>query len=779
MAVGIGLLLSPGIAGAEPAEPAGADNSAQTATDTRENEPTDTAGEAEGDEASSDGQKADEPEDEDEDESHDEPADDSDEDLVDADEPATADEPVAAEEPAPAEEPASAPEPAVEAEPAGEEPAAVAEPVAEEPEPAPAPADSPATWAVLAWARRQFVGTTPPATAATARHTTSSSTPAPATTVDVRDYGAVGDGITDDSAAIKAAEAALTSGQRLYFPEGTYRFAQQNPSGGAAVSLKGLSDVTVEFAPGARLLMDNLDVTGHGTSHGIRVEGAASNVTIRNATIEWRTRPSTRSFGDGISILGWASDTAPPPGWTGSTGTVSHVSLVGVTVINAPQTGAVFMGASDVTVTDFTAIGTLADGLHFNANRRVTVDGLLAQNTGDDGLAFVTYYHPTQLWTYGPTDGPFNQSGVGEWNNGGSVASHITVTGGSASGVRVQGGYDITITDVTVTGKEFGVQVNSAIATGPGDWTSLASRDIDISHVTVDDVQTGIVLATNNIDGTQASMWWDFTGLTISDVTIRNARNWSIAVETPATATSRFAGLTLRDIHAEVDNFAGPLGGGNGGILLASLRDSVIDDVRLVSVHASDINVLGAAQIRNQYRVADLPSSNLTIDDLVLEGPGRILIQDIAGLDIGTVASYGAQGSAVELFRVADATFDTITATLPGRGTGAGWGVRLLQVHDLDVTDIVVTTDDHIGSSWWAVELGGGNPTEDIAGEGVRIANVTYVSDRDATGSDIVVQGGPYGPVDWYINATWLHQGEASPQWRSDMWGDTIPPLTV
>ncbi|WP_231737593.1 glycosyl hydrolase family 28-related protein [Mycobacterium sp. IS-1742] len=641
----------------------------------------------------------------------------------------------------------------------------------------PAPVESPAMWAVLAWARRQFLGA--PATTASLPQTTttssSSSASTPITTVNVKDYGAVGDGITDDSAAIKAAEAALTSGQRLYFPEGTYRFAQQNPTGNAAVLLKGLSDVTVEFAPGARLLMDNLDANGHGTSHGIRVEGAASNVTVLNATIEWKTRPSARSFGDGFSILGWASNTPPPPGWTGSTGTVSNVSLINATVINAPQTGAVFMGASDVTVTNFTAVGTLADGLHFNANRRVTVTGLTALNTGDDGLAFVTYYDPTLPWTYGPGDGPFNQPGLGEWNNGGSVATDITVTGGAASGVRVQGGYDITITDVTVTGKEFGLQVNSAKATGPDDWTSLASRNIDISHVKVDDVQTGIVLATNNIDGTEASMWWDFSGLTISDVVIHNARNWSVAVETPPTTTSAFAGLTLRNVHAEVDAGVGPLGGGNGGILLASLRDSVIDNVRLVSVHAGDINVLGASQIRSQYGVADLPSSNLTIDGLVLEGPGRILIQDIAGLQVGDIASYGAHGAGVELFRVGSASFGTIGAYLPGRGAGAGWGVRLLQVDDIDVAHIEVTTDDHVGSSWWAVELGGGNPDQDIAGDGVRIENVTYVSGRDATGSDIVIQGGPYGPVDWYINATWLHQGEPSPVWRTGSWGDTAP----
>ncbi len=635
------------------------------------------------------------------------------------------------------------------------------------------PAVSPSLWTLVAWVRRQLGdaatndGAAEPSAAATPASTSTG------TTVNVKDYGAIGDGVTDDSAAIKAAEAALTSGGTLYFPDGDYRFAQQHPAGDAAILVNGLSNVTVQFAPGARLLMDNLDANGNGTSHGIRIVGSASYVTILNPTIEWVTAPSARSFGDGLSVLGWPSDSPPPSGWTGSTGTVEFVSIVNARVVNAPQTGAVIMGASDVTVTDFTAVNTKADGLHVNASRRVTVDGLTAQNTGDDGLAFVTYYHPSQLWTYGPTDGPFNQSGLGAWNNSGSTATHITVTGGGASGVRVQGGYDIAISDVTVSDKDFGVQVNSAKATGPGDWTSLASRDIDISGVTIDGVGTGIVLATNNIDGTDDPMWWNFAGLSISDVTIHDAANWSVAVETPATTTSAFAGVTLRNIYAETGTL--PTGGGNGGILLASLRDSVIDGVHLVSNHAADINILGAAQIRNQLAVGDLPSSNLAVDDVVLEGPGRILIQDIAGMDVGDVASYGADGAAVVLYRVKDASFDTITAYLPGRGDGMGRGVQLLQVCGVDIADVEVTMDDHVGSDWWAVELGGGSSGQDIAGNDVHVENVTYVSTRDNSTSDIVVQGGPYGPVNWYVNAHWLHQGEAVPQWRSALYGDTSP----
>ncbi|MCG7592759.1 glycosyl hydrolase family 28-related protein [Mycobacterium sp. PSTR-4-N] len=633
----------------------------------------------------------------------------------------------------------------------------------------PPPADSPAEWTVLAWTRRQLGDSASTGTDSTAP--TVSLMSSTTSTVNVKDFGAVGDGVTDDSAAIKAAEAALTSGARLYFPEGDYRFAQQHPTGNAAVLLKGLSDVTVEFAPGSRLLMDNLDAAGHGTSHGIRVEGAASHVSILNPTIEWVTAPSARSFGDGISVLGWPSDSPPPPGWTGSTGTVQYVTIANARVVNAPQTGAVIMGASDVTVTDFMAVGTKADGLHVNASRRVAIDGLTAIDTGDDGLAFVTYYHPSQVWTYGPTDGPFNQSGLGDWNNSGSSATHVTVTGGRASGVRVQGGRDIVIGQVTVSGKDFGVQVNSAIATGPGDWTSLASRDVDISDVTIDDVQTGIVLATNNIDGTEDPMWWDFSGVSISDVTIHGASNWSVAVETPPTTTSKLAGVSLYDITAETGD--SPTGGGNGGILLASLRDSTVDGLHLVSGHAADINILGAGQLRNGVAVAVLPSSNLVLDNVELDGPGRILIQDIAGLTVGSVSSSTAEGAAVVLYRVGDASFGTVTAYLPGRGTGMGRGVQLLQVSDVDITDIVVTMDSHVGSDWWAVELGGGSSAQDIAGTGVRVHQVTYLTTRDDTDSDIVVQGGPYGPVDWCIAAHWLHQGESSPTWRSAVYGDT------
>lgn len=55
--------------------------------------------------------------------------------------------------------------------------------------------------------------------------------------INVKEYGAVGDGVTDDTSAINSAISALTNNSVLYFPPGQYNTQGQHSIAGLSLSL--------------------------------------------------------------------------------------------------------------------------------------------------------------------------------------------------------------------------------------------------------------------------------------------------------------------------------------------------------------------------------------------------------------------------------------------------------------------------------------------------------------------------------------------------------------
>ena len=260
--------------------------------------------------------------------------------------------------------------------------------------------------------------------------------------IDVRDFGAVGDGTQDDSIAIRNAVAELKSGDVLLFPSGQYRFTQRHPAGGAAISIVGISDVSIDFDTGAELLMDNLDDNGAGTSHGIVLRGPLERVSLHNVAVRWASQPALRSMGDGIRVVGYASDTsAVPDGWTGPGRPVSWVTLSDCRVESSPQAGVIMMGVSDITVDGLHVEYTMADGLHFNACRRGTVERYSATNTGDDGLALVTYYSPEAR--FDSASETFSFPALTEWSNTDFDVTDVHVSGRCGKRSAFGGGQSI------------------------------------------------------------------------------------------------------------------------------------------------------------------------------------------------------------------------------------------------------------------------------------------------------------------------------------------------
>jgi hypothetical protein len=101
---------------------------------------------------------------------------------------------------------------------------------------------------------------------------------AAANTYDVTRYGATGDGVTDDTAAIQAAAAAIpASGGTLYFPAGTYVVSPTRQMGIAA-----RSNMRVAGVKGKSILK----IRDHNGDWGALFVQADGRVDVRNVTFE-------------------------------------------------------------------------------------------------------------------------------------------------------------------------------------------------------------------------------------------------------------------------------------------------------------------------------------------------------------------------------------------------------------------------------------------------------------------------------------------------------------
>ncbi|MDF2828095.1 MAG: hypothetical protein K0R01_1378 [Mycobacterium sp.] len=407
--------------------------------------------------------------------------------------------------------------------------------------------------------------------------------------VDVRAHGAVGDGIADDSQAVRAAAAAVRSGGTLYFPAGTYRFAQRHPPGTAAIVISGVSDVAVVFEPDAELFMDNLDPDlGTGTSHGLLVRGPAWRITLRNVNIRWISG-ARRSLGDGIRVMGCpAPGTAAPHPWAKPRAPVAGVTLTDCAVRSSPQAGVIMMGVSGIAVTGLRVSDSKADGLHFNACRRAKINGYDARDTGDDGLALVTYF--AERFAIDAAAQTFSFPTLTDWSNADFAIANVSVTGGTANGVRIAGARRVTLGALAVAGVRAGsaVMVDSAAPGTDVGWNYVASRAVRVADVTATDCDTGIHLLARPSD-TGDPRFTDFD-VHVDDAKLDGCTNWAVRAET--LSGREVSGLAIDDCSISSTSTTG----GSGGVGIDDARGITFGriDIR----HATPVTVFSVGNAR-------------------------------------------------------------------------------------------------------------------------------------------------------------------------------------
>jgi Pectate lyase superfamily protein len=197
----------------------------------------------------------------------------------------------------------------------------------------------------------------------------------PSGTLSVTDYGALGDGVTDDGQAIQSAiDDAQASGMNVWIPPGTYLDA------------------------GTVLDVDNVAVYGAGMWR----------TTIEGASARFVCGGTACRFFD-LALLGdtvLRDDAASVPGISGVFGAGSVIEDVW---IEHTTTGA-WIGEDGNTPTNGLLVhgarirDTFADGINLcNGTSNATIEQSTARNTGDDGFA---------SWAYAGAGDPANTNNV-------------------------------------------------------------------------------------------------------------------------------------------------------------------------------------------------------------------------------------------------------------------------------------------------------------------------------------------------------------------------------
>lgn len=279
--------------------------------------------------------------------------------------------------------------------------------------------------------------------------------------ISVTDFGAKGDGSTDDQAALQAAfNYAKINGVGVYLPPGIYNHSNVLKADGITVFGAGESSVLKAtnpelgslFLTGTNPAVYNLKVDGSGTTRGVVNE--TNGITIDHAT-----------------------------GFT----------VENVHVVNAMGVGIMNWGGSNGTISHNYIEHSFADSIHNTLGAHdVVIEYNKTFNSGDDGIAVVSY-----------SDGP------------GSLVYNITIQNNTildnlwGRGLTVVGGENVKILNnhvegmadraglyIAAEGEYNTLGVKNVVASGN---TFIASGGIETGHgaITLYNSQGGSVTVTN------------------------------------------------------------------------------------------------------------------------------------------------------------------------------------------------------------------------------------------------------------------------------------------
>lgn len=279
--------------------------------------------------------------------------------------------------------------------------------------------------------------------------------------VSITDFGAVGDGRTDNRAAIQAAvDHARLNDKDVFVPDGTFQHR-------GTVNLR---DVLV-FGNGATSVLKAFD----STDQALIVTGDGSG--LRNLTLDSdASARSSRSNGAKVLIS-----------------SATHFTVENVTIVNSAAAGILVYGSAHGIIQNNALRYTMADSIHLTGGTNdVVVRANRIDHAGDDGIAVVSYESTGLTFNITITG---NQVVDNEWGRNISVVggSDIRITdnyvSGNAAGLAgiylaTEGSFDtFGVSNVTVTGNT--VLKTGSATTGHGNIMLYDGTDHALSNIVV------------------------------------------------------------------------------------------------------------------------------------------------------------------------------------------------------------------------------------------------------------------------------------------------------
>jgi parallel beta-helix repeat protein len=302
--------------------------------------------------------------------------------------------------------------------------------------------------------------------------------------VSIKDFGAIGDGTTDDTTAItNAAAYSASSGSAIYLPVGTYLFKDDLDF--TDVSFIGESKFSSILMAGTK---------PSPSTYGCFSLTVQGDVTLQNFTYKNQTWTSGTGTGGstGLSILA-----------------ATNFFVDNLIVENMDGWALTPQNSTGGTVSNCIVRNTNSDGIHLTGCQNVSVVGNVVYNTRDDCIS-LTSEDAGILATY---QDQFGISVVGNTINSSSQGRGIALDGGynytvsantiNHAGANGQAGIGVACATAYTTRPTYSIVIDGNTIQQPngfsgsaqqGIWLTGGVRDITISNNILTRVGTGILL---------------------------------------------------------------------------------------------------------------------------------------------------------------------------------------------------------------------------------------------------------------------------------------------